>query len=146
MPSVQPMNTFSKYELMAQDSTAGLTTRKGILHYEPEHSSWHNRQHVHRPVFYVAGTSHTTRNAISTFSLCNHFPAEKKKTEMVPYRTSLPGIHFTRDMFYRLTLKIFFFFKEKLPNDVILTPKATWNCANKPYLNKILDIEGVSKP
>ena len=29
MPSVQPMNTFSKYELMEQDSTAALPTRKG---------------------------------------------------------------------------------------------------------------------
>lgn len=91
MPSVQPMNTFSKYELMAQDSTAGLTTRKGILHYEPEHSSWHNRQHVHRPVFYVAGTSHTTRNAISTFSLCNHFPAEKKKQKWSHIELLFPG-------------------------------------------------------
>jgi hypothetical protein len=54
------VNTFSKYELMAQDSTTGLPTRTGILHYKPGHSSRRNRQHVHRLVFYVARTSHNT--------------------------------------------------------------------------------------
>ena len=74
-------------------ATAVPPTRKGILHYKPGQSSRRNRQHVHRLVFHVARTSHTTQNAIPTFSLCNHFPAAKNRNGPISYFSS-------RDTFY----------------------------------------------
>ena len=55
-------------------------TFKEIHYYMSGGSSWSNLKHVHRLVIYVAKTSHTTQNALPTFSLCNHFPIAKNRS------------------------------------------------------------------